>query len=66
MKIKWGKHLILCERFHVSNGIRQGEILSPYFYAVYLNDLSNELNNIKAGHAGEVLLYYIIKLLDVC
>jgi len=30
--------------------------LNPYLFAVYLDDLSNELNNIKAGfYIGEVL-----------
>ena len=37
------------EPFHVSNGVRQGEVLSPYLFAVNLYDVSNELNNIKAG-----------------
>ena len=46
MQIKWGKHF--SELFHVSNGVRQGRVLSAYLFAVYLYDLSNELNNIKA------------------
>jgi len=43
------------EPFHVSNGVRQGGVLSPYLFAVYLDDLSNELNNIKAG-SGVILV----------
>ena len=48
MQIKWGKQKHISELFHVSNGVRQGGVLSPYSFAVYLDDLSNELNNIKA------------------
>jgi len=44
MQIKWGKHF--SEPFHVSNGVRQGGELSPHLFAAYLDDLSNELNNI--------------------
>jgi len=59
MQIKWGKHF--SELFHVSNGVRQGGVLSPYLFAVYLDDLSNELNNIKAGcYLGEVLLNHLM------
>ena len=55
MQIKWGKHFSFSEPFHVSNGVRQGGVLSPYLFAVYLDDLSNELNNIKAG-SGVILV----------
>ena len=47
MQIKWGKHFY--EPFHVSNRVEQRGVVSPYLFAVYLEDLSNELNNIKAG-----------------
>jgi len=37
MQIIWGKHL--SKPFHVANGVRQGRVLSPYFLAIYLDDL---------------------------
>ena len=65
MQIKWGKHF--SELFHVSNGVRQGGVLSPYLFAVYLDDLSNELNNIKAGcYIREVLLNHLMFADDIC
>ena len=33
----------------VSNGVRQGGILSPYIFCVYMDDLSNNLNYIQVG-----------------
>jgi len=65
MQIKWGKHL--SEPFHVSNGVRQGGVLSPCLFAVYLDDLSNKLNNIKAGcYIGEVWLNHLMFAGDIC
>ena len=64
MQIKWGKHF--SEPFHVSNGVRQGGVLSPYLFAVYLDDLSNELNNIKAGCIGKVLSNHLMFADDIC
>ena len=56
MQIKWGKHL--SEPFHVTNGFKQGGgVLSPYLFAIYLDELSIELHNITAGcYIGEVIL----------
>ena len=65
MQIKWGKHL--SEPFHVTNGFRQGGVLSPYLFAVYLDDLSIELNNIKAEcYIGESLLNHLMFADDIC
>jgi len=64
MQIKWGNRL--SEPFHVTNGVRQGGVLSPYLFAVYLDDLSTELNNIKAGcYIGEVLLNHLMFADDI-
>ena len=65
MQIKWDKHF--SEPFHVSNGVRQGGVLSPYLFAVYLDDLSKEHNNIKAGcYIAEVLLDHLMFAGDIC
>jgi len=59
MQIKWGKHF--SEPFHVSKGVRQGGVLSPNLFAIYFDDLSNELNNIRAGcYIGKVLLNHLM------
>ena len=65
MQIKWGKHF--SEPFHACKGVRQGGVLSPYLHAVYLEDLSNELNNIIAGcYIGKVLLNHLMFADDIC
>jgi len=52
--------------FHVTNGFRQGGALSPYLFAVYLNDLSTELNKNKTGCCvGEVLLNHLMFAYDI-
>ena len=43
--IKWNG--CLSSPFHVSNGVRQGGILSPYFFNLYIDDLSNMLSYSK-------------------
>ena len=45
--VKWGK---LCySDFSVGNGIRQGGILSPKLFSVYVHDLSVALSATKTG-----------------
>jgi len=65
MQIKRGKHF--SQPFHVSDGVRQGGVLSPYLFAVYLDDLSSELNNIKAGcYISEVSSNHLMFADDIC
>ena len=45
--IKWEK--LLSDGFHVSNGVRQGGILSPALFNVYVNDLSEALLSSNTG-----------------
>ena len=45
--VRWGNHY--SERFHVCNGVRQGGILSPYLFNVYMNELSEKLQHSKTG-----------------
>ena len=47
MCVKWGK--VDSEYFNVSNGVRQGGILSPKLFAIYVDDLSHELTLCKSG-----------------
>ena len=47
MKVRWDHSL--SESFHVSNGIRQGGVLSPVLFAVYLDGLLEELADSGCG-----------------
>ena len=45
MYIRWNN--TMSDSFSVSNGVRQGGILSPYLFCVYMDDLSKKLNNVR-------------------
>ena len=52
--------------FGVSNGVRQGGILSPYLICVYMDDLSIKLNDIKVGCTiGTTLIKHLIYADDI-
>ena len=45
--VRWGN--TISEPFGVTNGVRQGGILSPHLFNVYMNDLSRDLNACSVG-----------------
>ena len=53
MQVKWGTYY--SAPFTVTNGVRQGGVLSPYLFAVYLDELSIQLGSISQGgmHCGK-------------
>ena len=59
MCVRWGNSL--SDPFHVNNGVRQGGILSPYLFNVYMDDLSQSLNCCKTGClSGEIMINHLM------
>ena len=53
--------------FNVSNGVRQGGILSPYLFTVYVDDLSNMLNSAGIGcHIHNCCTNHMFYADDLC
>ena len=64
MCVRWGK--LLSDTFKVSNGVRQGGILSPRLFNVYMDELSTELNKLNIGCAiGEILINHLMFADDI-
>ena len=49
MHVRWGS--TFTSSFHVSNGLKQGGILSPMLFNVYMDPLSIQLNRSGIGQA---------------
>ena len=47
MRVRWDSSF--SESFSVCNGVRQGSILSPFLFAVYIDGLLNDLNSCGVG-----------------
>ena len=45
--VRWNGYV--SEPFNVSNGVRQGSILSPFFYNLYTDEISVNLNRLRDG-----------------
>uniref|UniRef100_A0A8C1PP13 Reverse transcriptase domain-containing protein n=1 Tax=Cyprinus carpio TaxID=7962 RepID=A0A8C1PP13_CYPCA len=46
-QVKWDN--VVSAPFYVSNGVRQGGIMSPILFNVYMDELSDQLNRLKTG-----------------
>ena len=59
MRVRWGD--CISSPFRVSNGVRQGGILSPYLFNVYMDDLSSLLNCCNTGCvSGDTIINHMM------
>ena len=53
--------------FNVSNGVRQGGVLSPKLFAIYIDDLSQDLATCKSGcYINEQYMNHVMYADDIC
>ena len=65
MVVQWGS--CLSNVFFVSNGVRQGEILSLMLFIIYIDGLSNILNNSAIGaFIGGIRVNHMLYADDLC
>ena len=65
MYVKWGS--CISHYFYVSNGVRQGGILSPKLYSVYVDDLSDYLLKCQIGcHIDSLCVNLVMHADDIC
>ena len=59
MRVRWGD--CISSPFRVSNGVRQGGILSPYLFNMYMDDLSCLLNCCNTGCvSGDTIINHLM------
>ena len=59
MYVRWNN--TMSTGFNVSNGVRQGGILSPYLFCIYVDELSKMLNNVHVGcFVGTMLVNHLL------
>ena len=65
MCVQWGSSISI--NFHVSNGVKEGGILSPKLFNFYIDDLSVRLSEINVGDSiGGKVINHLLYADDVC
>ena len=63
--VKWGS--CISHYFYVSNGVRQGGIISPKLYSVYVDDVSEYLVKSQIGcHIDSLCVNHAMYADDIC
>ena len=63
--VKWNG--VFSETFRVYSGVRQGGVLSPHLFALYVDDLISELRRLNDGcHVLDLFLACIVYADDIC
>ena len=65
MYVKWGS--TLSSKFQVTNGVRQGGVLSPLLFNVYVNEPSELLNKSGiGGNMGGTIINHMLYAANIC
>ena len=65
MVVRWGT--TISTQFTVANGVKQGGIISPILFNMYMDDLSIALNNSGiGGYLGDAFLNHLWYANDIC